>query len=74
MGRHLKIDYVEFPSTDLAKTQAFFARVFGWTFTNFGSNYMAFSGAGIEGGFFSQRAAKPLPQWIRPDRILQQLP
>jgi len=52
MGAHLKIDYVEFPSTDLELTKKFFAEVFGWKFTDYGPNYTAFSDAGIDGGFF----------------------
>jgi predicted enzyme related to lactoylglutathione lyase len=50
---HHKIDYVEFPSADLEKTKAFFATALGWEFENFGPEYTAFSGAGLNGGFFA---------------------
>lgn len=47
-----KINYVEFPSSDFAKTKAFFELVFDWSFTDYGEEYTAFSGAGIDGGFY----------------------
>ncbi len=52
MGNHNKIDYIEFPCRDFARTKSFFAEVFGWSFTDYGPDYMAFSDAGLEGGFF----------------------
>jgi len=52
MSNHEKIDYVEFPSTDIGVTKAFFAQVFGWVFTDYGPKYCAFTNAGLEGGFF----------------------
>lgn len=52
MSQHEKINYVEFPAKDLAKAKQFFTDVFGWTFTDYGPEYTAFSNAGLEGGFF----------------------
>ncbi|MEL7358823.1 MAG: VOC family protein [Cyanobacteria bacterium J06560_6] len=52
MSRHQKIDYVEFPTTDIAATKAFFTEVFGWTFEDFGEEYTAFYDEGLNGGFF----------------------
>jgi hypothetical protein len=52
MNEHEKINYVEFPSQDLAATKKFFTTVFGWSFTDFGPDYTAFTNAGLEGGFF----------------------
>lgn len=52
MNVHEKINYVEFPATDLEATRAFFAEVFGWSFTAYGREYMAFSNEGLDGGFF----------------------
>ncbi|MDD9856736.1 MAG: VOC family protein [Gammaproteobacteria bacterium] len=49
---HEKIDYIEFPATDMAAARAFFTEVFNWSFQDFGGAYMAFSGAGVDGGFF----------------------
>ena len=53
MHIHEKIDYVEFPSRNLAATKAFFITVFDWRFTDYGPEYAAFSNAGLEGGFFA---------------------
>lgn len=52
MDNHEQINYVEFPSRDLEKTKAFFIETFGWQFTDYGPKYTAFSGAGLDGGFF----------------------
>jgi len=52
MPVHEKIDYVEFPARDLAASKAFFERVFGWSFTDYGPDYSAFADQGIDGGFF----------------------
>lgn len=52
MNEDGKINYIEFGSGDLQKTKAFFASVFDWQFTDYGSEYTAFSHAGIEGGFY----------------------
>ena len=47
----LAIDYVEFGSPDLAASRAFFEAAFGWSFTDYGPDYVAFDKAGISGGF-----------------------
>ncbi len=52
MNQHEKLNYVEFPSRDLHKTKAFFETAFGWSFEDYGSDYIAFSGQGLDGGFF----------------------
>lgn len=52
MPEHEKINYVEFPSSDLKATKSFFSTVFGWSFQDYGPDYTAFSNAGLEGGFF----------------------
>ncbi|NNF66822.1 MAG: VOC family protein [Gammaproteobacteria bacterium] len=53
MSKHEKINYIEFPSSDLAATKKFFAAAFGWEFVDYGPEYTAFSGAGMDGGFYS---------------------
>lgn len=45
-----KIDYVEFPASDLPATKAFYADAFGWRFTDFGPDYAAMT-EGMDGGF-----------------------
>ena len=52
MPSHEKIDYVEFPSKNLNATKAFFEDAFSWEFTDYGSEYTAFSNQGLNGGFF----------------------
>lgn len=52
MPAHEKINYVEFPAHDLEGTKAFFAAAFGWSFTDYGPDYTAFSDEGLDGGFF----------------------
>ena len=52
MNIHEKINYVEFPAKDVAVVKAFFGKVFGWSFVDYGPEYTAFSNEGIDGGFF----------------------
>jgi len=52
MSKHEKINYIELPSNDMTKTKEFYRSVFGWSFTDYGSDYSAFSNAGIDGGFY----------------------
>ena len=52
MLEHEKINYVEYGSTNLAATKAFFQSAFNWQFEDFGSDYTAFTGGGLDGGFF----------------------
>lgn len=46
-----RIDYVEFASTDLAATKAFYSAVFGWSFTDWGPDYVSFEDGRLAGGF-----------------------
>lgn len=52
MPEHEKLDYVEFPAADLEATREFFGRAFGWTFEQYGPDYCAFAGEGLDGGFY----------------------
>ena len=54
-----KIDYVEFPGTDLAATKRFYGAAFGWTFQDYGPTYAAFEGQGTDGGFSGDAAEAP---------------
>jgi uncharacterized protein len=53
-GNHHKINYIEFASTDIEQTKAFYGKVFGWSFQDYGPDYIAFSAAesGVDGGFY----------------------
>lgn len=52
MAEHGKLNYVEFAAADLAATKAFFAAAFGWSFVDYGPDYTAFAGQGLDGGFY----------------------
>jgi uncharacterized protein len=46
-----RIDYIEFPATDVAQTKAFYQQVFGWKFTDYGPDYTSFEDGRLSGGF-----------------------
>jgi len=46
-----RIDYIEFPAIDVAKTKSFYEQVFGWKFTDYGPDYTSFEDGRISGGF-----------------------
>jgi len=46
-----RIDYIEFPTTDIAKTKTFYEQVFGWKFTDYGPDYTSFADGRLSGGF-----------------------
>ena len=52
MPSNLKLNYVEFPARDIAATKKFFEAAFGWRFTDYGTDYTAFTDEGLDGGFF----------------------
>jgi len=53
MNDHHKLNYVEFHASDLPATKAFFEQAFGWSFVDYGPDYTAFAGQGLDGGFFT---------------------
>lgn len=46
-----RIDYIEFPATDVAQTKAFYQQAFGWKFTDYGPDYTSFEDGRLSGGF-----------------------
>jgi hypothetical protein len=46
-----RIDYIEFPATDIAATKKFYTAVFGWKFTDYGPDYVSFEDGRMSGGF-----------------------
>jgi len=54
-----RIDYVEIPVTDLKKTREFFTSLFGWSFQEWGDEYMSFNDGRLDGGF--RHSAEPAP-------------
>lgn len=53
MPAHEKLNYVEFASRDLTATKAFLTQALGWAFVDFGPDYAAFAGEGLDGGFYT---------------------
>lgn len=60
-----RIDYVELPSVTAHElTRAFYARAFGWDFTDYGSNYSATTTGDVDVGLNGQpddSLSAPLP-------------
>ena len=54
-----RIDYIEIPSTDLKKTQAFFSALFGWSFEHWGDGYISFNDGRLDGGFYLSESPAP---------------
>lgn len=52
MNEHEKINYLEFPASDLDAVRAFFESVFGWKFTAYGDDYIDSDGGGMMVGFY----------------------
>jgi predicted enzyme related to lactoylglutathione lyase len=47
----IPIQYIEFQANDLSAIKDFYSTIFGWSFTDYGPTYTAFSHSGVEGGF-----------------------
>jgi predicted enzyme related to lactoylglutathione lyase len=59
-----KIDYVEFPGADLFEVKRFYGEAFGWTFQDYGPAYVAFEGAGVDGGFDGNSDEAPMKPMV----------
>lgn len=46
-----RIDYLEIPATNVAKTKRFYIDAFGWKFTDYGPDYTSFEDGRMTGGF-----------------------
>ena len=53
-----RMDYIEFRSTDIEKTKAFYSASFGWDFTDYGPDYTAFNDGRMDGGFHAASEVK----------------
>lgn len=59
MNKTGKINYIEMPARDIGATKQFFGAAFGWSFVDYGPDYVAIENAGIDGGFFkSEKIAR----------------
>ncbi|MBT3510070.1 MAG: VOC family protein [Nitrospina sp.] len=57
-NKNNSINYIELPMVKNSETKKFYNQVFGWEFTDWGPNYISFSGANIDGGFNGEGDAK----------------
>jgi predicted enzyme related to lactoylglutathione lyase len=53
-----RIDYIEFPATDIEATQHFYTEVFGWKFEDYGPEYTSFLDGRLAGGFWKAPAVQ----------------
>ncbi|HMR18541.1 MAG TPA: VOC family protein [Sphingobacterium sp.] len=49
--KHEQIQYIEFLSEDIARAKDFYTKCFDWKFTDYGTEYTAFEGDYVDGGF-----------------------
>jgi predicted enzyme related to lactoylglutathione lyase len=52
--QNFRMDYIEFPATDIEATKRFYHQVFGWEFTDYGPGYTSFHDGRLGGGFNSE--------------------
>ncbi len=50
------LDYMEVPSSDTARSRAFYGKAFGWQFVDFGGTYSEVHGAGLLWGINADSA------------------
>jgi predicted enzyme related to lactoylglutathione lyase len=51
--------YLEFNVHDAARAKAFYGAVFGWSFTDYGPDYISFAADGVSGGFVKTADVRP---------------
>lgn len=51
MPRNHSINYIELLAEDLEVVKEFYSSAFGWTFTDYGPDYVAFNDGVLDGGF-----------------------
>ncbi len=54
-----RIDYIEFPATDMTATKNFYTEVFGWKFEDWGPDYISFVDGRLYGGFAKAAQVRP---------------
>jgi predicted enzyme related to lactoylglutathione lyase len=54
-----RIDYIEIPTTDPARSRDFLGALFGWSFKDWGTDYISFSDGRLAGGL--RRASESAP-------------
>jgi hypothetical protein len=51
MNKHHRINYIEFQAKELEAVKKFYTATFGWQFTDYGPDYVAFNDGSLDGGF-----------------------
>lgn len=64
MTKHHSINYIELAGGDLERTKEFYANLCGWSYVDYGPDYAAIEGAGIDGGFDRYLKANPVTNII----------
>lgn len=54
-----RLNYVELPATDIAKTKKFYETAFGWSFTEFAPTYAGTTTGDVDIGLQADRAEAP---------------
>ncbi len=56
----MQVNYLELPAMDFDAIEAFYTKIFHWTFTDYGPEYRAFNDGQLDGGFYrSERQSNP---------------
>lgn len=58
MSTHHHFNYIELPAIDISAMKAFYTAAFGWNYVDYGPNYAAITGAGVDGGFDGDAGAR----------------
>ena len=58
-GKDRQIDNIEFNVADIARSKAFYAAVFDWSFVDYGPTYTEFSDGRMTGGFTTGEPVRP---------------
>ena len=56
MSNDGRIDYVEFPASNIGSVKAFYTDVFNWRFEDYGADYTTFFDGRLNGGFHRANA------------------
>ena len=64
MRKDGKLDYLEMQAAGgtIDSVKSFYSAAFGWSFTDYGPDYTAFSLSNLDGGFFSSEQVKTADQ------------
>jgi uncharacterized protein len=54
-----RIDYIEFPVTDIAAAKSFYGAAFGWKLQDWGPDYTSFEDGRLTGGFHAVQSVTP---------------